>query len=248
MIATSFLERDDRHLALCLLTLENQIEAPAAKGAWCRSGVRRIDTREPICKKADEMAITLRLPEPVLTDKTLLALSEANPGYRFERSAEGKLIVSPTGLFSSGGEGELFAQVLAWVKTSGQGRAFPSSGGLTLPDSSIVAPDTTYVSNDRFSKMSSEDRASAYPRLVPTVVFELISPTDASADVEEKVQRYHDNGVPLVVVIDPEAEATELCRPGSDRVRLDRPMVEIGPEMTGFVLDTAAVVSAGRES
>jgi Uma2 family endonuclease len=96
--------------------------------------------------------------------------------------------------------------------------------------------------------MSAEDRASAYPRLVPTVVFEPISPTDASGDVDEKVQRYHDNGVPLVVVIDPEVEATELSRPSTNRVRLDTPMVEIGPEMTGFVLDTAAVIAVGRES
>jgi Uma2 family endonuclease len=203
--------------------------------------------REPICERVDEMAITLRLPEPPLTDKTLLALSEANPGYRFERTAEGKLIVSPTGLFTSGGEGELFAQVRAWVKTTGLGRAFPSSGGLTLPDTSIVAPDATYISNDRLSKMTPEDRESAYPRIVPNVVFELLSPTDASVEVDEKVQRYHDNGVPLVVVTDPKLQVTELCRAGSDRVKTDATMVEIGPEMPGFVLDVAAVIFASRD-
>jgi Uma2 family endonuclease len=203
--------------------------------------------REPICERVDEMAITLRLPEPPLTDKTLLALSEANPGYRFERTAEGKLIVSPTGLFTSGGEGELFAQVRAWVKTTGLGRAFPSSGGLTLPDTSIVAPDATYISNDRLSKMTPEDRESAYPRIVPNVVFELLSPTDASVEVDEKVQRYHDNGVPLVVVTDPKLQVTELCRAGSDRVKTDATMVEIGPEMPGFVLDVEAVIFASRD-
>jgi Uma2 family endonuclease len=203
--------------------------------------------REPICERVDEMAITLRLPEPPLTDKTLLALSEANPGYRFERTAEGKLIVSPTGLFTSGGEGELFAQVRAWVKTTGLGRAFPSSGGLTLPDTSIVAPDATYISNDRLSKMTPEDRESAYPRIVPNVVFELLSPTDASVEVDEKVQRYHDNGVPLVVVTDPKLQVTELCRAGSERVKTDATMVEIGPEMPGFVLDVAAVIFASRD-
>ena len=203
--------------------------------------------RESIYERVDEMAITLRLPEPPLTEKTLLALSEANPGYRFERTAEGKLIVSPTGLFSSGGEGELFAQVRAWVETTGLGRAFPSSGGLTLPDTSIVAPGTTYVSNNRLSNMTPEDREGAYPRIIPNVVFELLSPTDASVDVDEKVQRYHDNGVPLVVVIDPKIQVTELCRAGNDRVKLDRPIVEIGPEMPDFVLDVAAVIFASRD-
>lgn len=56
------------------------------------------------------MVIALRLTEPNPTEEMILALSRANPGYRFEPSAEGKLVVSPTGLFSSGGESELFAR------------------------------------------------------------------------------------------------------------------------------------------
>ena len=212
-----------------------------------RGPSRSRESYRTICERVDEMAITLRLPEPPLTGETLLALSEANPGYRFERTAEGKLIVSPAGLFSSGGEGELFAQVRAWVKNSGLGRAFPSSGGLTLPDTSIVAPDTTYVSNDRLSGMTAEDREGAYPRLVPNVVFELLSPTDALADVDEKVRRYHENGVPLVVVIDPKLQVTELCRAGTNRAALDRPVLEIGPEMPDFILDVAAIIFASRD-
>jgi hypothetical protein len=49
--------------------------------------------------------------------------------------------------------------------------------------------------------------------------------------VDEKVQRYHDNGVPLVAVIGPKTQVTELCRAGNPRVKLDRPIIEIGPGM-----------------
>jgi hypothetical protein len=42
------------------------------------------------------MAIELDLLHPV-TDEELLRLSERNPGYQFERTADGRLVVSPTG-------------------------------------------------------------------------------------------------------------------------------------------------------
>ncbi len=43
------------------------------------------------------MAILLDLLRPV-TDEELRLLSERNPGYQFERTADGRVVVSPTGM------------------------------------------------------------------------------------------------------------------------------------------------------
>lgn len=55
------------------------------------------------------MAIRIDVLHPV-TDEELAALSDRNPGYQFERTAEGRLVVAPTG--SEGGirSGEVFGQ------------------------------------------------------------------------------------------------------------------------------------------
>ncbi len=79
------------------------------------------------------MAITLKPARPV-TDDELLELSERNPGYQFERSASGELIVTPTG--SEGGlwEAELGRQLGNWAERDGRGLAFSSSTGFRLPE------------------------------------------------------------------------------------------------------------------
>lgn len=55
------------------------------------------------------VAITLDLVHRV-TDEELRALSEHNPGYQFERTARGDLIVSPTGSESGRRSGEVLYQ------------------------------------------------------------------------------------------------------------------------------------------
>ena len=52
------------------------------------------------------MAMPLKAVRPV-TDEELLELSERNPGYQFERTADGDLIVTPTGGKLAGGRTNL---------------------------------------------------------------------------------------------------------------------------------------------
>jgi Uma2 family endonuclease len=54
----------------------------------------------------ERMAILLDLLRPV-TDEELRLLSERNPGYQFERTADGRLVVSPTGGKSGRRSGEV---------------------------------------------------------------------------------------------------------------------------------------------
>ena len=188
------------------------------------------------------MAIELRLSETAFSESALVALSRANPGYRFERSAEGTVLVSPSGSATGAAEGELFAQVYAYAKHTGFGRAYPSSAGFTLPDSSIVAPDTTYVTVERLAALGPEARERAFYKVQLDVVFELISPSDRRSEAEAKMRRYLVNGVRLGVLID---EATTTLYRAGTPPRDDRSeSVAIGDEMPGFALDVAAIRAA----
>jgi Uma2 family endonuclease len=188
------------------------------------------------------MAIVLRLDQ--ISDEKLLAISRANPGYRFERSPEGNLIVSPTSLFASGGEGELYSQVRAWAKSTKLGRAFPASGGFTLPDTAIKAADTSYFANERLA--GTETSHDAFPLLAPNVAFELMSPTDTLTDRMDNVARYIANGSDVGVLITHEG-ALKILRPGAEWMTFTRQFVEIGPEMPGFELDVAEIMHEQRK-
>ena len=64
------------------------------------------------------MAISLKLPAPP-TDEEILEMSERNPGFQFERSAAGELIVAPTGSEGGRRDLELGAQTRAnWAWSS----------------------------------------------------------------------------------------------------------------------------------
>lgn len=188
------------------------------------------------------MAIELQL-DPI-SDEKLLAISQANPGYRFERSAEGKLIVSPTSLLTSGGEGELYGQVRAWVKKTKLGRAFPATGGFTLEDTAIKAADTSYFSNERLA--GAELSKGAFPLIAPTVAFELMSPTDTLTASKENVATYIDNGSDVGVLITKKG-AVMILRPKAEWATFVTPFVAIGPEMPGFELDVGEIMNEQRD-
>jgi Uma2 family endonuclease len=65
-----------------------------------------------------------------VSDEDLLALSRRNPGLKLERTAEGRLRVSPTGGESGRVSAEVLGQLYRWNEEKGLGVAF---GTLRLP-------------------------------------------------------------------------------------------------------------------
>ena len=57
---------------------------------------------------AESMAVTIRHVRPI-TDDEILELSRRNPGYQFERTVGGELVVTPTGSEGGRRSGELIA-------------------------------------------------------------------------------------------------------------------------------------------
>jgi len=191
------------------------------------------------------MAVAFRLHEPV-TEAVLLALSRANPQYRFETTAAGELVVSPlTGTEFSFAEGELFAQVQAWNKQRRLGRVTPASGGITLSDGAIKGPDIAFISNERWATLGEDDRNRAFVRVAPTVVFELLSPNDDPA-LREKIREYLRTGTPVAVLLDPRDRSVRIFRSlgAQPEILFNPTAAPICEEMPGFTLDAKAVFDA----
>lgn len=186
----------------------------------------------------------LRLHEPV-TEPMLLALGRSNPEYRFESTADGRLVVSLlTGTFASGGEAELLAQIVLWNRERGFGRVTSSSGGITLADGAIKGPDATFISNERLAALPPKRKKRAFEAIAPDAVFELLSPTDSLRYTQDKCNEYVATGSRVAVLLNPRDRSVTLYRDGAPAVVRDALLVTIGSEMPGFELDAGAVFDA----
>ncbi len=187
------------------------------------------------------MAISLRLAAPP-TDEEIRALSAGNPGYQFERTAGGELVVTPTGGRSGRSEAELIAQLVFWARAEGTGIAFSSATGFRLPDGALLVPDAAWVRRERWEALTPEQQDGFAP-LCPDAVFEIASKSDALTRLRDKMRAYLANGARLAVLIDPERGAVEVSRPDRDvEVFESSTPLPLSPVLPGFVLDPGPIV------
>ena len=186
------------------------------------------------------MAITLTLTRPV-TDEELLELSRRNPGYQFERNAQGELIVTPTGGKSGNRSARMMQQLANWADRHGGGLVFDSSTGFKLPDGSIRSPDASWVRRERWDTLTEAEQEGIAP-LSPDAVFEVASASDPLPELQEKMQVYLANGARLGVLVVPQSRTVEVYRPNSSpQILADPRTVALNPELPGFVLDLAPI-------
>jgi Uma2 family endonuclease len=186
--------------------------------------------------------VTLQVPkEIVLDNKTLLALSAANPDLRLERNSQGELIVmSPTGGKSSRRNAALVAKLFIWAENDGQGTVFDSSGGFSLPNGAVRAPDACWVSNEQLAKLTDEE-LEAFPPLCPEFVIELRSASDSLKTLQEKMLEYMSNGTRLGWLIDAKQRHVYVYTPEGVNVLEHPEKVEATGKLQGFVLDLLEV-------
>ena len=182
------------------------------------------------------MAISLKLAASP-TDEEIRALSARNPGYQFERTAGGELVVTPTGARSGQHEAELIIQLGNWAKADGMGLVFSSQTGFRLPDGSLLVPDASWVRRERWDALTAQEQEDFAP-LCPDAVFEVASQSDALSHLRRKMRDYLANGARVAVLIDPKRRAIEIHTAGRDPAVLeDIRSVALGPVLPGFVLD-----------
>ena len=148
-----------------------------------------------------------------LTDEQFFEVCRKNRDLRFERSAEGDLIIMPpTGSETSDRNAELTYQLRAWSRQNKQGKSFDSSGGFRLPNGAQRSPDASWVTMERWNNLTQEEKERFAP-LCPDFVVELMSPNDSLEKTREKMQEYRENGAKLGWLINRQQKQVEIYRP-----------------------------------
>lgn len=189
-------------------------------------------------------AITLNLsPLGQLTDEAFSAICEANPEMKFERTAEGALVImSPTGGETGNRNSKLTARLENWAEADSTGLTFDSSTCFKLPNGAERSPDAAWVSLARWNALMPEQRRS-FPPLAPDFVAELRSASDSLEALQAKMREYAANGVQLSWLIDPQNQRVEIYRPGQPAEVLDTPQTLSGEEiLPGFVLNLDKII------
>jgi Uma2 family endonuclease len=187
--------------------------------------------------------ITLDLsPALTLTDEQFAQICQNNRDLRFERTAQGELVImAPTGGETGSRNLSLGSQLWQWNQTRNLGKGFDSSTGFKLPNGSTRSPDVAWVRLERWNALSPEQQRRFVP-LCPDFAVELKSPSDDLADLQAKMQEYLDNGLQLGWLINPEQQQVEVYRPGQTVESLTQPKTLADETvLPGFVLDLADI-------
>jgi Uma2 family endonuclease len=182
--------------------------------------------------------LSVNLQSIHLTDEQFYRLCEDNPELRLELTAEGELIVmSPTGSKTGLRNSRLTTQLGEWARKHGNGVAFDSSTGFSLPNGSKRSPDASWLSRERWDALTAEEQEGFAP-VCPDFVVELRSPRDSVDALKKKMSEYIDNGASLGWLVDPIEKRVHVFRPGERVQCLESPSrLEGDPILSGFVLD-----------
>jgi len=179
-------------------------------------------------------------PEPLSVEQ-FWQISSENPDLRMEREANGDLIVMTPTTRRTGFRNSLITIAVGiWAKQDGRGYAFDSNTGYLLPDGSILSPDASWVSRDRWTPTSDDEYTTV---LAPDFVIELRSKSDRLRPLQQKMKTWIDNGVQLAWLVDPEHKTVEVYRRGTDRVDILEGVTAVYGEapVGGFILELVEI-------
>ncbi|MFB2878566.1 Uma2 family endonuclease [Floridanema aerugineum] len=173
-----------------------------------------------------------------LTDEQFFQLCQDNRDLRFERNANGELIIMPpTGGETGNRNGRLTQQLFNWTDVDGTGIAFDSSTGFKLPNGGDRSPDAAWIPLERWNALTVEQKRRFLP-LCPDFVVELLSPSDSLTATQEKMQEYLANGTRLGWLIVRASRRVEIYRQGREVEVLESPASLSGEDvLPRFVLN-----------
>ncbi|MBC5809346.1 MAG: Uma2 family endonuclease [Candidatus Eremiobacteraeota bacterium] len=145
------------------------------------------------------------------SDEDIEELVRRNPAMRFERTAEGRLLVSPPAGFASGRSNSTLVMRLGqWnERAGGGGCVLESSVGYHLPDSALFAPDASWLSAATFAALRAKQSLEGFAWICPDLVFEVVSHSDRLSRVRRKMELFVKNGAKCAVLIDPQERLVE---------------------------------------
>ena len=188
-------------------------------------------------------ALTVSLKSVIdMTDDQFFQLCQNNRELRFERTANGELIIMPpTGGETGNKNARITQQVMNWTDVDGTGIAFDSSTCFKLPNGADRSPDACWIKLERWDALTDEEKQK-FPPICPDFLIELLSPRDSLKTTQEKMREYIENGVGLGILINRKSRQVEIYRPGKEVEVLDSPVTVSGEDvLKGFVLNLGMI-------
>jgi Uma2 family endonuclease len=178
-----------------------------------------------------------------LSDEQFYQICQVNRDLRFERTAQGALVIMPpTGWGTGKRNFSLSGQLWNWVEKTGIGLGFDSSTGFTLPNGANRSPDAAWVKQERLEALNANP--DQFLPLAPDFVVELRSANDNLTTLQNKMQEYQDNGVRLGWLINPQDQQVEIYRLGQSVEMLQSPLRLSGEDvLPGFTLELSSILA-----
>jgi Uma2 family endonuclease len=170
------------------------------------------------------MVAVVRGPHVEVSDDDLLRISEENPGWKIERADDGGLLLSPTSTPGGAKSAEALGQLYMYAKRVG-GKAYDAATGFKTPAGGVLSPDASWLSVEHVA--AHRDDKGFWP-IMPDIVVEVASPSDAWATVTKKIDKYIADGAGYAIAIDPST----------------RDVYERGTRPSDFALDITAIIEA----
>ncbi len=156
----------------------------------------------------------------MVAPRTTVAEFEATSGDDRVELIDGEIVEMPPSSDGSSSLAMTIGYLLGMhVRPRKLGRIYGADAGFVLfPDRETVrVPDVAFV---RAERMPQGEARRHFPRLAPDLAVEVLSPTDRDRDVQAKVAMYHEAGVPLVWLVDPETQTVTVLALGQGPVTL----------------------------
>jgi len=179
-----------------------------------------------------------------MSDSAFLKFCLENPVLRIERNSDLEVtIMSPVSTLSGSHSSEIFGQLYLWNREHSDGLVFDASVGFTLPDRSVLSPDASWLSRDKWNKLDKFDRNRFAP-VCPEFVIEVLSKTDETESLKRKMRSWIGNGALLAWLIDPWNARIYWYQPGNiEKVHsgFDEKILAVEP-VKGFELELSRLM------
>lgn len=178
-------------------------------------------------------------PDAPMSDDDFYAFCMANPDARFERTAQGEIVIVPPAGGESDHRGtEASGELRQWAKRDGRGKTFGSSIAFLLPNGATLSPDAAWVSKERLSRLTREKRRKFLP-VCPEFVIEVMSPSDRLPAAQRKMEDWIANGAELGWLIDGDNRTAYVYRAGRSAPEVFTGVAELRGEgpVAGLVME-----------
>ena len=151
-----------------------------------------------------------------MSDTEFFHFCTQNRDLRIERDSNRQIyIMAPTGFETGNFNADITTDLTNWNRINKNGKVFDSSTGFTLPDRAVFSPDAAWISNEKISKLTKEQR-NIFAPICPDFIIELKSKSDTIPELQNKMLKWIENGCKLAwLLITEKEEAHIYCSNGN---------------------------------